>query len=150
MSELIKLIAVHRIRLSMKRVVSPDEPFECDPELAEHYLATGSATDTSAKKGGVPATSASDDPEATGDGSGDTELSPDDRAAAIESTLREWLVDDPEQTNDMRWTKVGTPRNKTLDDAVGFNCTTEEVNPIFEKLQGELEDDSTTTEESDS
>ena len=130
MSKLVTLIAIHKIRLDMETVVSPGKSFECDADAAADYLARGSAKDTS------------DAEEVGQEGPGDpdpSELTDEQRAERIRETLVDWLDEDPEQANDMRWTKAGTPRNKTLDDAVGFNCTTEEVNPIYDAIQAERE-----------
>ena len=44
------------------------------------------------------------------------------------------LAEDPEQANNLLWTKDGRPRNKTVDQRTGLAVTNEEIEPIWADL----------------
>ena len=141
-TDTVELIADKVILLPGERVPF-GEPFACPVKLVEHFVSRGSAhypnntmpaSEGAAASVGGGGGNSKDAGSAAGEGE-DAELTEEDREALIRDTLAAWLDEDPEKKQNLRWTKAGKPRNETLDNALGFNVTNAEVDPIFDDLE---------------
>ncbi|HEC12312.1 MAG TPA: hypothetical protein ENI80_03540 [Acidiferrobacteraceae bacterium] len=79
-----------------------------------------------------------------GDGEGGTggEGRPEQEAqvkADIRMAIEDMLEEDPEKGNELWWTKGGIPRDKILDERVGYDITAAERDHVLEEMAQDAE-----------
>lgn len=115
-----KAIALIRIRTA-KGFVKPGDEFECEDAGLIKCGAARSADDTTF-----------DD-----DNDTDVDLTAEERIEKIASVLKDWSESDPEKEDKAKWTKAGNPRNKAIDEAVGFDVSNDEIKAAIDLTPGD-------------
>lgn len=128
-----KLTALSICKDDKGRHIHPPADFEASDERAKALIEVGSAKPAGTKKESGSKEAAS----GSGDGG---ELSQEGRNVKIREALQAMLVEDPQQQNNMFWTKARDPRNKTVDQRTGLDVTNEELAPIWAELKPKAEE----------
>ncbi|MFW2438063.1 MAG: hypothetical protein ACN4GR_01680 [Arenicellales bacterium] len=132
--ESILLVANWKIRRNGK-VIRPHGEFETDDfDEAETLIDRGAASHVEVADDPAPAA----DPDPVVDPAPATNVEPtaEERSERIKVALAEMLKEDPEQKNEMLWTKSRNPRNKAVDANVDFDAKNEEVLAVWESMKG--------------